>query len=195
SQGFPDFQVSPELINLVNHYMQAGANQYAPMAGVLRLREAIAQKVEGLYSTKYNPDTEITITSGGTQAIYAAITALVGEEDEVIVFTPAYDCYAPSVMLNGGKPIYIQLKAPYYTIDWEEVKKVVNRRTRMIIINTPHNPTGSILNAQDMVELDKITRDSEIVVLSDEVYEHIVFDGYEHQSIARFPNLAKPSLL
>lgn len=195
SQGFPDFSAPTELINLVHHYMLQGANQYAPMAGVMRLREVIAQKVEQLYSTKYNPETEITITSGGTQAIYAAITALVNEEDEVIIFTPAYDCYAPAILLNGAKPIYIQLKAPYYTIDWDEVKKVVNRRTRMIIINTPHNPTGTILNAQDMVELDKITRDSEIVVLSDEVYEHIVFDGYEHQSVARYPNLAKRSLL
>lgn len=195
SQGFPDFKLDDQLIGLVNHYMQSGFNQYAPMPGILRLREVLSAKIESLYSAKYNPETEVTITAGGTQAIYTAITALIDEGDEVIIFTPAYDCYAPAVILNGGKPIYVQLKYPHYNIDWDEVKKVVNRRTKMIIINTPHNPTGTVLSAQDMEQLDKITRDNDIIILSDEVYEHIIFDGYEHQSIARFPHLAKRSLM
>lgn len=195
SQGFPDFQVDPNLIGLVNHYMNSGFNQYAPMAGILRLREVLAQKFEKLYSSKYNPETEFTLTAGGTQALYTAISALVNEGDEVIIFTPAYDCYAPAVQLNGGKPIYVQLKYPHYEIDWDEVKKVMNRRTKMIIINTPHNPTGTVMNAQDMAQLTKLTEGADIFILSDEVYEHIVFDGYEHQSIARFPQLAKRSLM
>ena len=195
SQGFPDFKLDPQLVDLVNHYMNSGFNQYAPMVGILRLREVLAAKIESLYTAKYNPETEITITAGGTQAIYTAITALIDEGDEVIIFTPAYDCYAPAVILNGGKPIYVQLKFPHYTIDWDEVKKVVNRRTKMIIINTPHNPTGTVLSARDLEQLDKITRNNDIIILCDEVYEHIIFDGNEHQSIARFPHLAKRSLM
>jgi methionine aminotransferase len=195
SQGFPDFGISPHLVDLVNHYMSNGFNQYAPMEGVLKLREAISTKVEALYSAKYEAETEITITAGGTQAIYSAITAFINEGDEVIIFTPAYDCYAPAVELNGGKPIYVQLKEPYYNVDWSEVKKVMTRRTKMIVINTPHNPTGAVLSSQDMVELERLTNGTDIIVLSDEVYEHILFDGYEHQSVARFPKLAERSLL
>jgi methionine transaminase len=195
SQGFPDFGVSPHLVSLVNHYMSIGFNQYAPMEGVLKLREAISTKVQALYSAKYEAETEITITAGGTQAIYSAITAFITEGDEVIIFTPAYDCYAPAVELNGGKPIYVQLKDPNYNVDWSEVKKVMTRRTKMIVINTPHNPTGAVLSSQDMVELERLTSGTDIIILSDEVYEHILFDGYEHQSVARFPKLAERSLL
>jgi len=195
SQGFPDFPSSSELISLVNKHMKAGHNQYAPMPGILSLREVISHKIEELYSAKYNPESEITITSGGTQAIYAAITSLIKEGDEVIVFEPAYDCYVPAIELNGGIPVYVQLKAPDYSIDWNQVKKLVNQKTKMIIINTPHNPTGTIFSAKDMQALEKITKNTEIVILSDEVYEHIIFDGYEHQSVARYPKLAERSII
>ena len=175
--------------------MRDGHNQYAPMAGHLALREKIAEKTESLYSGQYNPETEITITAGATQAIFTAIAATVNEGDEVILFTPAYDCYEPAIELVGARPVYVQLKDPEYTINWEEVKKVINQRTKMIILNTPHNPTGSILNSQDMAQLEKLLDNSEILVLSDEVYEHIIFDGYEHQSVARFPKLAARSFV
>ena len=195
SQGFPDFSCNEDLINLVNKHMLKGHNQYAPMAGLMSLREIIAEKTEDIYSAKYDPDTEITITAGGTQAIYTAISAMIREGDEVIIFEPAYDCYKPAIELNGGKTIYLQLKAPLYSIDWEEVKKVINYRTKMIIINTPHNPTGSIMTAADMTKLEKLTKGTDIVIVSDEVYEHIIFDGYEHQSVARFPKLAERSFI
>ncbi len=195
SQGFPDFGVDPVLLNLVDKYMKQGYNQYAPMPGVLPLREALSAKMDKAYSTSYDPNSEITITAGATQAIYSAISAAVKEDDEVILFTPAYDCYGPSIELNGGKPIHIQMQPPYYNIDWEEVKKTVNHRTKLIIINTPHNPTGTILSAKDLMELEKITSNSDIMILSDEVYEHIIFDGYEHQSVARYPKLAERSFI
>ena len=195
SQGFPDFSCNEDLISLVNKHMLKGHNQYAPMAGLISLREIIAEKTEDIYSVKYDPETEITITAGGTQAIFTAISAMVREGDEVIIFEPAYDCYKPAIELNGGKTVYLKLKAPLYSIDWEEVKKVINYRTRMIIINTPHNPTGSIMTAADMAKLEKLTKGTEIVIVSDEVYEHIIFDGYEHQSIARFPKLAERSFI
>lgn len=195
SQGFPDFNCNEELVGLVNKYMLKGYNQYAPMAGLMSLREIIAEKTEDLYSAKYDPETEITITAGGTQAIFTAISAMIREGDEVIIFEPAYDCYKPAIELNGGKTIYLQLKAPLYSIDWEEVKKVINYRTKMIIINTPHNPTGSIMTAADMAKLEKLTKGTDIVIVSDEVYEHIIFDGYEHQSVARFPKLAERSFI
>lgn len=195
SQGFPDFSCNPDLIELVSKYMKAGNNQYAPMAGLIQLREMLAQKTEELYGAQYNPDTEITITAGATQAIYTAITAIIREGDEVIVFEPAYDCYQPAIELNGGKTIYLQLKAPNYSIDWEEVKKMMNHRTKMIIVNTPHNPTGSIMSAADMVMLQKLTKDTDIVIISDEVYEHIIFDGHAHQSVARYPHLAERSFI
>lgn len=195
SQGFPDFSCNEELIGLVNKHMLKGNNQYAPMAGLMSLREIIAEKTEDIYSAKYDPETEITITAGGTQAIFTAISAMIREGDEVIIFEPAYDCYKPAIELNGGKTIYLQLKAPLYAIDWEEVKKVINYRTKMIIINTPHNPTGSIMTAGDMAKLEKLTKGTDIVIVSDEVYEHIIFDGYEHQSVARFPKLAERSFI
>lgn len=195
SQGFPDFNCDKELISLVNKYMLAGNNQYAPMAGLMSLREAIAAKTEEIYSAKYDPETEITVTAGATQAIFTAISAVIREGDEVIIFEPAYDCYQPAIELNGGKTIYLQLKAPTYSIDWEELKKVVNHRTKMIVINTPHNPTGSIMTAGDMARLEKLTKGTDIVIISDEVYEHIIFDGYEHQSVARYPKLAERSFI
>ncbi len=195
SQGFPDFKCDAALVELVNKYMKAGNNQYAPMPGLIQLREALAKKTKSLYGADYSPESEITITAGATQAIYTAITAIVREGDEVIVFEPAYDCYQPAIELNGGKTIYLQLKAPTYTIDWEEVKKMINHRTKMIIINTPHNPTGSIMNVADMTMLQKLTKDTGIVIISDEVYEHIIFDGEAHQSVARFPHLAERSFI
>lgn len=195
SQGFPDFNCDKELIGLINKHMLAGSNQYAPMPGLMSLREAIAQKTEELYSANYDPETEITITAGATQAIFTAISAIIREGDEVIIFEPAYDCYQPAIELNGGKTIYLQLKAPTYSIDWEEVKKVLNYRTKMIIINTPHNPTGSIMTAADMAKLEKLTKGTDIIIISDEVYEHIIFDGYEHQSVARYPKLAERSFI
>ena len=193
SQGFPDFKTSPELSELVFENMKKGLNQYAPMPGVPELREEISNKIEKLYSLKYNPETEITITAGATQAIFTAITAIIEEEDEVIIFTPAYDCYAPVIELNGGKPVYIQLTAPNYTVDWAQLQKMITRKTRMIIINTPHNPTGTTFTSQDMLSLEKIVKTSNIIVLSDEVYEHIIFDQKEHQSVARYPTLAEHS--
>lgn len=195
SQGFPDFPVSEQLIELVGKYMKEGHNQYAPMPGLLSLREMISEKTEKLYSAYYNPETEITVTAGATQAIFTAITAFIREGDEVIVFEPAYDSYVPAIRLAGGTPISVHLKLPDFHIDWEEVKKLVNQRTKMIIINSPHNPTGAILSAEDLLRLDKITRNTGILILSDEVYEHIIFDGYEHQSVCRYPTLAERSLV
>lgn len=195
SQGFPNFEISQELISLVNKFMKQGLNQYAPMPGIIALRERIAEKMEKRYSAKYNPDTEITITAGGTQAIYTAIAASIREKDEVIIFDPAYDSYAPAVELAGGIPIHVNLKYPDFSIDWNDVKKVMTQRTRMIMINTPHNPSGAILTAKDMQMLEKITSKSDILILSDEVYEHVIFDGYEHQSVTRFPKLAERSFV
>lgn len=195
SQGFPDFSCNSELINLVTKSMQSGANQYAPMAGLMTLRENIAEKTEFLYSAKYDPETEITITAGATQAIFTAISAVIKEGDEVIIFEPAYDCYLPAIELCGGKPVFIPLKFPEYTIDWDVVKKMIRQKTKMIIINTPNNPTGSLLSAADLQKLEKLTKNTDIVILSDEVYEHIVFDNYEHQSVARYPKLAERSFI
>ena len=195
SQGFPDFPVNEYLIGLVNKHMNAGHNQYAPLQGVRSLREVLVSKIAGSYSADPDPDSEITITAGGTQAIYSAITALVREGDEVIVFEPAYDCYVPAIKLNGGIPVQIPMKGKDFHIDWNEVKKMVNQRTRMIVINTPHNPSGAVLTAKDMLQLEKITHHSDIVILSDEVYEHVIFDGLEHQSVLRYPKLAERSLV
>ena len=194
SQGFPDFEVDKKLLSLAEKSMNNGNNQYAPMPGLISLREKIAEKINGLYNISYDPVSEITITSGATQAIFTAITAFVKEQDEVIIFTPAYDCYQPAVELSGGKPVFVQLKAPDYSVNWEEVKKLISQKTKMIIINTPHNPTGTILSRDDMLELEKITSESEIIILSDEVYEHIIFDQIEHESICRYNGLAARSM-
>ncbi len=195
AQGFPDFDCNPKLVELVNHYMKAGFNQYAPMPGVMNLREKIAEKTQALYSAIYNPETEITITPGGTHALYAAISAFIGEDDEVVIIEPCYDSYLPAIKVNGGRAVFSDLKYPTYKIDWDEVKKLITYKTKMIIINTPHNPTGTTLSAQDMQRLEKILKNSEIIVLSDEVYEHIIFDGVEHQSVARYPKLAERSII
>lgn len=195
SQGFPDFQCAPELIELVNKAMRDGKNQYAPMPGLIKLREAIAEKTENLYSAKYNPETEITVVPGATYGIYAAITAVVKDGDEVIIIEPAYDCYEPAIKLNGGKAIHVELRYPEYRIDWEEVKKVINFRTKMIILNSPHNPSGSVITEEGIRELTKIVSGSDIVILSDEVYEHIIFDGEKHWSIAGVPELAERSMV
>ena len=195
SQGFPNFEVSEELVSLMNHYMKKGMNQYAPMQGIISLRERIAEKVQDLYGAVYNPETEINITSGGTQAIYTAITAMIRDGDEVVIFEPAYDCYAPAIQLAGGIPVYIQLTAPDYSIDWTKVKKLITQKTKIIIINTPHNPAGTIMTAADMKELEKITSNSEITIISDEVYEHILFDGLRHESVMRYPKLAERSFV
>jgi methionine aminotransferase len=195
SQGFPDFPVDEALINLVHKHMRDGHNQYAPMQGVPALREAISVKMQKCYGKTYDPNTEITITSGATQAIYTAITALVKEGDQVLIFNPAYDCYIPPVLLNGGIPIHHELRAPYFKPNWDEVKKVVSRRTKLIIVNSPHNPSGFIWAKEDMIELEKLVVATGAYVLSDEVYEHIVFDGAMHQSAARFEALAAHSLI
>jgi methionine aminotransferase len=195
SQGFPDFPIDKKLSGLVSKFMEAGDNQYAPMPGAIQLREVLVEKIERIYGAVYSPDTEITITVGATQAIYTAISALVREEDEVIIFSPAYDCYEPAIEINGGKTIFVKLKSPEYQVDWEEVKKLVSRKTKMIIINSPHNPTGSIWSERDLNELDKITKDSDIIVLSDEVYEHIIFDEQVHQSVVRNKRLQDRSLV
>ena len=195
SQGFPDFNCDLRLVELVTKYMRNGQNQYAPMAGVLRLREKIAEKTLALYGTAYHPESEITITAGATQAIYTAIASVVNEDDEVIIFTPAYDCYEPAIELNGGKAVYVLLTAPDYKVNWNQVKKLINQRTKMIIINTPHNPTGTILTENDLQQLEKLLVNTDIIVLSDEVYEHIIFDQQQHQSVARFPMLAERSFI
>jgi methionine transaminase len=195
SQGFPNFNCSVELLSLVNKYMKKGFNQYAPMPGIIQLRESIAEKTQALYNIQYNPETEITVTAGATQAIYTAIAATVREGDEVVIFTPAYDCYQPAIELSGGKPVYVKLNHPDYSIDWEAVKKVVNHRTRMIIINSPHNPTGSTLSSTDLKSLEKLVKGSNILVLSDEVYEHIIFDAKTHESVCRYPALAERSFV
>ena len=189
SQGFPDFKSDPKLIDLVTKAMQSGYNQYAPMAGVLELREQIAEKFDALYQSSYGPETEITVTAGATQAISCVISAFVNMNDEVIIFRPAYDCYEPYIELNGGKTIAIQLEAPHFAVNWETVKQHINNRTKMIIINTPQNPSGSIFTKADMLQLQELIKGTDIMVLSDEVYEHIIFDEEQHQSVCLFPNL------
>ncbi|MBS4061969.1 MAG: aminotransferase class I/II-fold pyridoxal phosphate-dependent enzyme [Bacteroidetes bacterium] len=195
SQGFPDFPISEKLIARVNHYMKKGFNQYAPMPGVESLRKAIAKKVETTYGVRYSPDTEITVTAGATQALYTAISTFVKDSDEVIIFEPAYDSYAPAVKANGGLVKYAELKAPFFKIDWNSVKRMVSNRTRMIIINSPHNPTGSLLTAEDMQQLEMLTSNTDIIVLSDEVYEHLIFDGIPHQSVCLYPELLSRSFV
>jgi len=195
SQGFPDFDCAEELRDLVTKYFNAGLNQYPPMAGVLRLRERIAEKVETLYGTKYDPEHEVTVTPGATYGIFTAVATLVRPGDEVILFEPAYDSYAPSIEVSGGVPVYVQLRYPDYSIDWQQVQRAITPKTRMILINTPNNPTASVFSGEDMRMLEGMLRGTDIVVVSDEVYEHIVFDGHQHQSVARFPGLAERSFV
>ncbi len=194
AQGFPDFPSSQRLNELVAHYMRQGYNQYAPMAGVPILRQRIAEKIDGLYGVKIDPDLEITITAGATEGIFTAIGALVSPGDEVIIFEPAYDSYRPSIELFGGITKSFELSAPDYTIDWDRLMRLISMKTRMIIINTPQNPIGKILKPADMQALEKLVSSSDIIILSDEVYEHMVYDGHEHQSILRYPALRERAL-
>lgn len=195
SQGFPDFDVSPKLIELISHYMKKGYNQYAPMTGVPLLRERISEKIEKTYKIEYDPDKEINITAGATQGIYAAIACMVRDDDEVIIFEPAYDSYAPAVQLCGGIVKYARMEPPDYNINWPEVARMVTHRTRMIIINSPHNPTGSILREKDLLALQHLTKKTDIVVLSDEVYEHLIYDGEPHESVCKYPGLVERSFV
>ena len=195
SQGFPDYGTDEKLTSAIIQALKGGFNQYAPMAGYFPLREQIAEKLQRCYDAQYHPETEITITAGGTQAIFTAINTFITAGDEVIIFEPAYDCYSPTIKLLGGLVKPFELQAPDYKIDWEMVKKLFSANTKMIIINSPHNPTGSILQKEDIDALIKLTKDTDIIILSDEVYEHIIFDGEQHQSVALYPELAERSLI
>jgi len=195
SQGFPDFPISEELIDRVTYYMKSGFNQYAPMTGVDELRKAISLMFRHNHDAYYHPDQEINITAGGTQALYAAIAAFVRKDDEVVIFEPAYDSYGPAVQLNGGIVKYARLEFPDFRINWDELPRLINHRTKMVIINTPHNPTGSVLREEDLIRLERLLEGRDIVVLSDEVYEHLIFENIQHQSVCRFPKLASRSLL
>ena len=194
-QGFPDFPMNEELIEAVSQAMQKGFNQYTHMSGLPALREVIADKISSLYTTKVNHDTDITVTPGGTYAIYTALTAVLNPGDEVIVFEPAYDSYIPNIVVNGAIPVLIDLKFPDYKIDWEEVKRKITPKTRMIMINSPHNPTGSVLREADIEALRSIVEGTKILILSDEVYEHLIFENLQHQSILRFPDLLERSFV
>jgi methionine aminotransferase len=194
SQGFPDFKVDPVLIDLIYKFMQEGHNQYAPMPGTPPLRNIIAQVVQQTYSRSVDPETEITVTAGGTEAIFAAIAGLVGKGDEVIVFDPAYDCYNPAIRLNGGVPVHINLRYPDFSIDWDEVKSKITSRTKIIMINTPHNPSGAVLSKNDLLTLQTIAINHDLLVLSDEVYERIIFDETKHESVLNYPELASRSM-
>ncbi len=189
SQGFPDFPIDPHLIELVNAAMIRGHNQYAPMEGAPELRRRIAGVLARAYGVQINPESEITITAGATEALFSVIAAFVSPGDEVILFDPAYDSYAPAVRLNGGIPVHVTLRYPDFSIDWTVVNRFVNNKTKMIVINTPHNPLGTVLDAHDMAELDKLAERHNLIVLSDEVYERLVYDGQSHQSVLRFANL------
>jgi len=190
SQGFPDFDGPQALRERVAYHMDHGHNQYAPLTGIPELREQIAAKVLALYGCNIDPDSEVCVTPGATEALYCAVTAVVHPGDEVIVFDPAYDCYAPSVRLNGGVTRHIALKYPDFSIDWQQVRDTITDRTRLIILNTPHNPTGTVWGEQDIQQLREVIADRDIYLLSDEVYEHILFDGKPHQSLLRYPDLA-----
>jgi methionine transaminase len=194
-QGFPDFQMSNELTDLVNKAMKSGYNQYTHMNGLPLLRERLAEKVQKLYSRSIDADKQITVTPGGTYAIYTALTAALQPGDEVIVFEPAYDSYIPNIEVNGARPVLINLQYPDYSIPWEEVKQKITARTRMIMINTPQNPTGSVLGEQDIQQLRDITAGTGILILSDEVYEHLIFDDIPHFSILRYPDLLERSFV
>jgi methionine aminotransferase len=195
SQGFPDFDCDPALIDAVARYMREGHNQYAPMPGVLPLREALSDKILALYGRRYDPVTELTITSGATEALFASLTALVRPGDEVLLFQPAYDSYVPAVQLSGGVPTFVTLRPPHFQIDWDLVRRAITPRTRVIVLNTPHNPTGTIWTPEDFAELEGLVQGTGAIVIADEVYEHIIFDGARHESVARYPGLAERSVV
>lgn len=194
-QGFPDFEGPQALRDALTRAMNEGRNQYAPMTGIPALREQIARKTERLYGRKVNADTEVTVTSGATEALFAAIAAVVRTGDEVIVLDPCYDCYEPAIELNGGVAVHVPLDPADFSPDWQKIKEAITPKTRMIMINTPHNPCGSVFSAADLDSLAELIRDTEILVLSDEVYEHIVFDGAAHQSVSRHAELAERSFV
>lgn len=194
SQGFPDFNIDGDIIGLVHKYMLAGNNQYAPMPGTPELRKAIADVIQKSFGRNVNPDTEITITAGATESTYSILAALISPGDEVIIFDPAYDSYNPVVRLNGGIPKHINLNAADFSVPWDDVRSQINSRTRMIIVNTPHNPSGAVLRERDIEELEKIVLENNLLVLSDEVYERLIFDGLVHQSVLRYPALAERSM-
>jgi methionine aminotransferase len=195
SQGFPDFDAPAELLSLLDQATRAGHNQYAPMTGVPVLREAIAAKVLALYGAQYDVDAEITVTAGATQAIFTAVAAMVHPGDEVLVFAPVYDSYGPSIELQGGKVVYATLTQPDYRPDWAQLKALITPRTRMVIINSPHNPTGTVWTADDMAALEALVTGTDIVIVSDEVYEHMVFDQARHESVMHYPGLAERSFV
>lgn len=196
-QGFPDFGCDPDLITAVNEAMQAGHNQYAPMPGAMVLREAIAETIRATYGRSYDPATEVTVTAGATQAILSAILCCVHPGDEVIVIEPAYDSYVPAIELAGGTPVFVQMELDEtgYHVPWKKVAAAVTGKTRLLMINSPHNPTGTILRAEDIIALEAIVADTSILVLSDEVYEYMVYDGQRHESVTRYPHLAERSFV
>ena len=194
-QGFPDYPMSEELIALVNKHMTAGHNQYVHMNGLPALRDVIAEKIYSLYQKQINPDKEITVTPGGTYAIYTALTTVLHPGDEVIVFEPAYDSYIPNIEINGAVPVLIPLVYPDYKIDWNEVRKKISHKTKMIMLNSPHNPTGSVLSKEDINQLQSSVAGTNIFILSDEVYEHLIFDGLQHESMLRYPDLLERSFV
>ena len=195
SQGFPDFDPSPEIVARIGAHMAAGHNQYAPMPGVPALREQLAIKTRRLYGADYDPATEITITSGATEALFAAITAVVRPGDEVIIVEPAYDAYVPVVTLNGGVPVFTAYRYPDYRVDWDHVRSLFTPRTRLLVLNSPHNPTGSVWTEEDMAALEDLAAAHRFFIVSDEVYEHIIFDGLVHHSMSRRPALAERSFV
>lgn len=195
SQGFPNYSCPQRIIDLVNEYMCKGFNQYAPMPGIVELRKVLASKANHLYQTDIDFNEEITITAGGTQAIFTAINSVIREGDEVILFEPAYDSYSPAIKLSGGIPKYIELEFPDYSINWNHVARLINAKTKMIIINNPNNPATRILKADDMKMLEKLTAGTDIIILSDEVYEHLVFDKHKHLSILCYPKLRQRSFV
>lgn len=195
SQGFPDFDCSPKLAENATHYIQKGFNQYAPMPGTQQLRERVAEMISECYQASYHPETEITITAGATQAIYTVLAAFVQPGDEVLVVEPAYDCYVPAIEVHGGIPVYSSLNPVDFSINWKDVRSKINSRTRVIMINSPHNPSGAVITQQDLTELENIVRGTNILVISDEVYEHMVFDGNKHCSVALNKTLAAQSVI
>ncbi len=195
SQGFPDFSVSETLIDLIHTHMQKGANQYAPMPGLPALRNALSDKISSVYGYRYDPDTSVTITAGATQAIFTAINCIINSGDEVIVFEPAYDSYIPSILIAGGTPVPVSLNRENFTIDWDSVEKAVTGRTKAIVLNSPHNPCGTVFTAEDISRLQNLCTRYDIYLISDEVYEHMVFDGNRHHSICEYHDLAEKAFV
>ena len=195
SQGFPDFDCDPALVEAVARAMRDGHNQYAPMPGVLALREGIAAKVEQLYGPKYDPMTEVVVTSGATAGLFATLTTFVRQGDEVVLFEPCYDSYVPVIRLSGGTPVFVSLRYPDYSVNWDEVRRAITPRTRAILVNTPHNPTGTTWSVDDMRQLASLVDGTNIILIGDEVYEHIIFDGRRHESLLRYPELGERAVV